>query len=144
MFIILSFILNSCALEQYTNSDYQKVYFDHVVYGYVNNNSYVYDGSYSYHIIGVIPHNVYWELCPYRRDVYLYNKQMNIIRLFEWTRRSIYYNRNHHHYFYNKYPYYKPRPNYNREYHRPQFGDRKGVTPNTHRSNNHYQRGGRR
>lgn len=96
---IMSFCFSSCALSQSIYVDYQRVYFDHVIHGHVLSYDYVFDGTYSYHILGVIPHNVYWELYPCGCEVYLYSKQMERIRLFEWTRRSIYYNRTHHNYY---------------------------------------------
>lgn len=96
---IMSFGFSSCATSQTVYADYHKVYFDHVVYGHVISENYVYDGTYSYHILGAIPVNTYWELYPCSWEVYVYNKNMIRIKLYEYTRRSIYYNRTHHNYY---------------------------------------------
>lgn len=96
---IMTFGFSSCVSSQSIYEDYQKVYFDHVIYGRVISDNYVYDGTYSYHIINIVPKNRYWELYPCDVNVYLYTKQMVRMRLFEWNRRSIYYNRTHHNYY---------------------------------------------
>lgn len=97
--LTLSFSFNSCVVGQSTYVDYERVYFDRVVYGRVIADDYVWDGTYSYHVIGIIPRNVYWELWPCGTSVYLYQTNGVRIRQFEWTRRSIYYNRTHHNYY---------------------------------------------
>lgn len=96
LLIFMSSLLSSCVVSgQSIYGDYQKIYFDYVISGRVDSPYYVYDGTYSYHILGTIPKNVYWELYPCGYDVYLYTKQMVRMRLFEWTRRQIYYNRSY-------------------------------------------------
>ena len=92
---ILSFGVSSCASTQTVEIEYPRVYFDHVVYGFVDGDNYIYDGTYSYHILGVAPENLYWELTPLSWDVYVYTKQMVRLGIYRYEKRHIFYGYNH-------------------------------------------------
>lgn len=113
---IMSFGFSSCVSSQSIAVDYQRVYFDHVVYGFAVGDSYVYDGTYSYHVVSGIPSNVYWELTPIGYEVCIYTKQMVRLGLYDYNRRYIFYNRT----FHNHYPFTsRHRPPFVRPRHNP-------------------------
>ena len=56
---IICICCSSCASSQSITADYERVYFDYVVSGHVICDDYVYDGTYSYHILSAVPVNVY-------------------------------------------------------------------------------------
>ena len=70
MVLIMSSGCSTTAQSYYT--DYEEIYYDYVINGVITHPEFVNDGTYSYHIIGHYPTNVYWELIPYG-DVYLFN-----------------------------------------------------------------------
>lgn len=131
---IMSVCFSSCVSGQTTYADYQKIYFDRVVYGRVIADDYVWDGTYSYHILGLVPRNVYWELYPTGWEVYLYDRNMVRLRLFNYTKRYIFYNRGfHNHYMFDNIhrpPYNPNRPGYNRPGYRNNGGRPYGVPRN--------------
>lgn len=151
---IVCLCCSSCASSQSITADYDRVYFDYVVSGHVIGDDYVYDGTYSYHILSAVPVNVYWELYPCRYEVYLYTSQMVRIRLFEWTRRSIYYNRTHHNYYRfddRHRPPMRPHDRYYHNNHRGTYYHNQHRLPHTHGGvkpvkprQNHGNGGGRR
>lgn len=135
---VMSFGFSSCVSSQTTYADYQKVYFDRVINGHIIADDYVWDGTYSYHILGLVPKNIYWELYPTGWDVYLYNTNMVRLRLFDYNRRYIFYNRGFHNYyrFDNRH---RPPFNPNRGYNRPIYrnnGGKPNVMPRKDTPNN--------
>lgn len=70
-FFICLFMMTSCiAVSQNT----RRVYYDYVITGVVEHVEFVNDGIYSYHIVGRVPLNMYWELYPCDYYVPRYNK----------------------------------------------------------------------
>ena len=84
----------------YGVTDYHKVYFDYVIDGQVIEDGFIYDGSrYSYHLVSVVPVDVYWELVPVGVDIVIYSR--NMIRYgyyYHMPRRMVFYNHVFHHY----------------------------------------------
>ena len=170
IFILMVLIMTSgcstTAQSYYT--DYEEIYYDYVINGVITHREFVNDGTYSYHIIGHYPTNVYWELIPYG-DVYLFNTSMVKIRIFVHPQRYIYYNHTLYHRYYpdrhwyeRHHMHYKPhhrhgvsnghrrpfvgnggrRPNVNNQYSRP-HNNHSRPSVNQHRRpniNNHSSR----
>lgn len=105
----LCMCLSSCMTYGQSTS-YTKVYYDYVITGIVNEPGFVNDGYYSYHIVGSIPPNVYWELWPCGH-VPLYNRSLVFQRWYYPDKWWVFYNGHRHHtYTPKKLP---PRPNRN-------------------------------
>ena len=104
----ISMLFSSCAT---LGQNYQRVYYDYVVSGVVEAPGFVNDGFYSYHIIGTIPMNVYWELYPSDYYLPIYNKSGVFQNWFHPSDRWwVFYNGHRHHSYIPKNP---PRPNGN-------------------------------
>jgi hypothetical protein len=140
--LLMSFIgLTSCVVAQSVDSDYRPVYYDYVITGLINDPAFVNDGFYSYHIVGTIPSNVYWELLPCGIEVGLYNQSGIFIRNFVPVKRWIFYNHSRHHYYDRPrgyQPKYRTQPRHNN---RPQVRQNKSNNrpqgkPNTQQHNN--------
>ena len=102
----VSMLFSSCAT---LGQNYTRVYYDYVISGVVEAPGFVNDGFYSYHIIGNIPMNVYWELYPCDYYLPLYNKSGYFQYWFQPSDRWwIFYNGHRHHSYVPKVPY---RPN---------------------------------
>ena len=97
MVLIMSSGCSTMAQSCYT--DYEEIYYDYVINGVITHPEFVNDGTYSYHIIGHYPTNVYWELIPYG-EVYLFNTSMVKISIFVHPQRYIYYNHTLYHRYY--------------------------------------------
>ena len=108
----IMFSLTSCATvvpdDIYMSST--PVYYDYVVTGFVDGPNYIYDGTYSYHIVGSIPLNCDWVLYPYTSRVILYNTSMVYVSVFRPSSSWIYYNGHRYHHFHK--PPHKPNHTY--------------------------------
>lgn len=91
--LIFAITVSLCAFSQQV---YTKVYYDYVISGQVKDVSFVFDGYYSYHIVGFIPRNAYWELYPVG-DVFICRRDGSYLGKFKPTHRWIFYNRTRHH-----------------------------------------------
>lgn len=104
----VTMLLSSCAT---LGQNYQRVYYDHIISGVVEAPGYVNDGFYSYHIIGNIPLDTYWELYPCDYYLPIYNKSGVFQSWFHPSDKWwVYYNGHRHHSYIPKYP---PKPNGN-------------------------------
>ena len=118
--------MSSCVCAQ----TYTRVYYDHVITGVVNTPGYINDGYYSYHIVGDIPMNMYWELWPCG-DVALYNRSMVFQRWYYPSNYWVFYNHHRHHRFTPPRPPHRPH-NYGRPPHRPPHNGYRPPRDNGH------------
>ena len=144
MVLIMSSGCSTTAQSYYT--DYEEIYYDYVINGVITHPEFVNDGTYSYHIIGHYPTNVYWELIPYG-DVYLFNTSMVKIRIFVHPQRYIYYNHTLYHRYYPDRHWYERHHIHYKPHHRHGvsngYGHRRHVVGNDGRRpnvNNQYSR----
>lgn len=147
LMLCLTMCLTSCSTY---GQVYTKVYYDYVITGVVNEPGFVNDGYYSYHIVGTIPMNVYWELWPCGNEIRLYNRSMVFQRWFTPSNHWIFYNTHRHHTF-KPQPPHKPHGNVRPPQRPPQKPGgvrppQNNHRPSTHppRNNNNRGRNGRR
>lgn len=106
--------MSSCIVAQPSTTQYKHVYYDHVVSGVITAKGYVTDGYNSFHIIGEIPKNIYWELCPVGNEIYIYNKSLTYKRIYKSNKRWIFYNKHRHHHVQTpRYPHHQQKYNRN-------------------------------
>lgn len=88
----LMMCLTSCATTYGVYDEYSPVYYDYVIDGIVQGDGFVNDGRYTYHIVGIIPTGVYWQLTPIHGSVRLYNTSRIYIGTFYPTTNWVFYN----------------------------------------------------
>ena len=93
-------LLNSCSTF---SQNYNKIYYDYVIEGVINEPGFVNDGYYSYHIMNNIPVDEYWELYPYDSKIGVYNIYMVFQRYYYPDNNWILYHNGKHHMYIPRY-----------------------------------------
>ena len=87
--LIFAISISLCGFSQQV---YQKVYYNYVMSGQIKSDAFLFDGYYSYHIVGFMPKNTYFELVPIG-EIPIFNRNGIRVGTFHEQHRWLFYNR---------------------------------------------------